>query len=217
MEDLRSKAVGNKFLFPDCGHGWDIIVRVMIPRGHRSAHLPMHDPFPPHACALWHSCLPPEWMAACSLPRCFFCPWDAVYLLLYVGFLHICDWWIPRSSQELFWYWCFSCLRFCQGKWRSRVSVLQLIPPGIHWRKAGGCWCLVSPGSVPSISSEEKWCRETEAGVLLASLISALNTAMRHLSWRNSWADEHHGVAWLGILLQQTSLDLLELSDLYRT
>lgn len=56
MENLRKKAIGNKFLSPGCGHSWDITWRVMILHGHEqclchhAAHPPMHDRFPSRTC-----------------------------------------------------------------------------------------------------------------------------------------------------------------------
>lgn len=62
----------------------------------------------------------------------------------------------------LFWL----CLHFCQGKLGSSFSVLRLNSPGVHWSKAGACWRFIRLGSVPSMSFEEKWWRESKAGML---------------------------------------------------
>lgn len=107
----------------------------------------------------------------CSLPRCFYFLRCGLCLIIcrFPAYLWLTNtMFLLGTVLMLVAFLAFTSL--CQGKWRSRVSVLQLNPPGIHWRKAGGCWCLVRPGSVPSFSFEEKCGREAEAGVLPGNL-----------------------------------------------
>lgn len=64
---FEEKSVGNEFLFPVCGHIWDITWRVMILHGEQQ-HLCCHALHPPIASLYRHV----HWMPMCSLPRCFF-------------------------------------------------------------------------------------------------------------------------------------------------
>lgn len=64
---FEEKSVGNEFLFPVCGHVWDITWRMMILHGQQQ-HLCCHALHPPIASLYRHV----HWMTMCSLPRCFF-------------------------------------------------------------------------------------------------------------------------------------------------
>lgn len=164
---------------------------------------------------------PPKWITTCSLPRCFF--FLRCYLSLIIhrfpAYLWLMNTYVPpRDCSDL---GGFSCLYFTFAKENEGAGfpVLQLNPPGIHWRKAGGCGCLLRPGSVPSISFEKKWCREAEAGVLPSNLNFCLGHSYETIFLEKllGWRIPLNSLFGNFTITNKPFCSCLNLSDLYHT
>lgn len=159
-------------------------------------------------------------MTVCSLPRCFFSEMLFNPCFMQVSCVFVTDEYHvpPRGCSGVGGFFCLS-LHFCQGKLESSFSVLCLNPPGVHWSKAGACWCLVRPGSVPSVSFEEKRCRESKAGVLPSNLNFYLEHSCETIFLEKllGWQIPLSSLFGNSTITNKPFCSRLRLSDLYHT